>query len=116
MIQSKNENDMLKAGTGFMLSLADSIHHLYGQGYVENLIPRFDHFECRSGTIKLKPDDIVIDRLVRFENTSDPDDQSILYAVSAPQLGLKGLYVEGYGPAQDELSHEMIERLKEHPH
>ncbi|MGZ3742334.1 MAG: phosphoribosylpyrophosphate synthetase [Pseudobdellovibrionaceae bacterium] len=108
--------DILEAGTGFMLSLSEALHQLEEKGYSENLSARLDHFECRSGQLKLYPKDVRIDGIIRFENTSDPDDQAILYAISIPTLGLKGIYVDTYGLHQDELSREMTERLKNHPH
>ncbi len=111
-----NSIDVLEAGTGFMQSMSEVIHLLDKKGYRENFSAKIDHFECRSGTFRIYPKDIVIDSLFRFENTSDPDDQSILYAISAPSVGLKGVYVESYGVNQDEMSKEMIERLKNHPH
>jgi hypothetical protein len=111
-----NTIDVLEAGTGFMQSLSSVIHQLDIIGYSENLSAKIDHFECRSGQFKLYPKDVVIDNVFRFENTSDPDDQSILYAISAPSMGLRGIYVESYGIHQDELCNDMIERLKNHPH
>lgn len=111
-----NSRDVLEAGTGFMPNLRDVLRQFMKAGYSENLGARLDHFECRSGQFKFYPHEIVIDSITRFENTSDPDDQSILYAISVPGKNLKGLYVEAYGIDQDELSREMIERLKNHPH
>lgn len=108
--------DVLKAGTGFMMPLVEELHRLQAQGYVENLIPCFDHFECRSGEIRIDINDVVIDDIFRFENTSDPDDQSIAYAISAPKAGVKGVYVESYGLYHDELSPELEEKLKDHEH
>ncbi len=108
--------DIGQAGTGFMMSLVEGIHKMQEKGYTANLVPKFDRLECDMGNIKLYPDDLVIDKMIRFENTSDPDDQSILYAISSPSQNVKGIYVESYGTYHDELSHEMIERLKDHPH
>lgn len=95
-----------------MASLADTIRTLQDEGYTENLVPRYDHFEFRSGKFSLEPDELVIDDIIRFENTSDPDDQSILYAISCPHLGVKGLYVDSYGAYHDELSDKMLASLR----
>jgi hypothetical protein len=51
---------------------------------------------------------------VRFENTSDPNDQSILYAISSPKHGIKGLFLESYGIYTEEVSRSMIEKFKNH--
>jgi hypothetical protein len=104
--------DILKAGTGFMNCLTDELHRLEAAGYRENLSACFDHFEARSGEIQLSPSQVVIDDHIRFENTSDPDDQSIAYAVRDRETGIKGVYIESYGLYHDELSQQMIELLK----
>jgi hypothetical protein len=114
-----NERDfeMLEAGTGFMDTLSGRIHLLQDEGYTENLVAKYDHFECHVGEVQMFPQEIIVDKIVRFENTSDPDDSAILYAISAPEKSIKGLYVESYGPSQGEsMNREMLERLKNHPH
>lgn len=108
--------DILEAGTGFMQSLSEMIHNLEALGYVENLGQCGNHFEARTGKVKLFPEDFVVDKMYRFENTSDPDDTAIIYAISSPKLGVKGVYIESYGIYQDDLSPEMLERLKQRIH
>jgi hypothetical protein len=103
----------LQAGTGAILTLSQVIRKLQEKGYPENLIPNYDHLACRSNEIELYPGDIVVDEMVRFENTSDPDDQSILYAISSPTKNIKGLYVDSYGLYHDELSIALIQKLRE---
>lgn len=106
----------MEAGTGFMESLTDIINRLKTRGYVDSLTPKNDHFECESGKYKIYPQDISVDKVVRFENSSDPNDQAIVYAICAPKVGIRGIYVESYGIYQDDLSKEMEDRLKQHPH
>lgn len=105
--------DMVQAGTGEMYGLADAIDNLKKMGYIFNLIPRYDHFTTSSGKFKLYPKDIFFDEVLRFENTSDPDDQAILYAISSQVDAVKGLYVESYGLYHDELSPTIIRRIQE---
>lgn len=116
MESAARSQDILKAGTGFMTSVSESIRQLVSQGYTENLSARVDHFECCSGSHKIYPQDVRVDKMLRFENASDPDDQSIIYAISSIKDGLKGIYVEAYGIYQDEVSKDMLERLKNHLH
>lgn len=108
--------DILEAGTGFMMSLYEMLTQLERLGYVENLGAKGDHFEARSGALKLYPKDIIIDKMLRFENTSDPDDQAILYAISAPDLGVKGVYVDTYGINGNDLSPELLRALRDMVH
>ncbi len=95
-----------------MQSPTEALRELEKRGYTENLVLRFDHLEAHNGQDKLKPEDFEIDEIFRFENTSDPDDQSILYAVSGK--GIKGTFLESYGPIHEEMSPQMIQRLKQH--
>lgn len=104
--------DMEQAGTGDMMGLSDTIRELQKKGYKENFVPCYDHLTFGSGYLKVYPRDIVFDDIFRFENSSDPADQSILYAISYPALNIKGLLVDSYGVYHDELSKAMIERIK----
>lgn len=113
-MHEQTAQDMLQAGTGFMQSLSEAINKLQASSYKENLVPKYDHFECRCGEIQIYPQDFVVDKVVRFENTSDPDDQSVLFAISSPKKGIKGLYVDSYGSHHDDLSALMLKHLTDH--
>lgn len=109
----QNTHDTLRAGTGFMLQPLEALGEFERDGYDKNIVARFDHFEVDSGAERAYPADFQVDEIVRFENTSDPDDQSILYAISSRQ-GWKGLYLESYGLYHEEFSTEMIDKLGRH--
>jgi hypothetical protein len=59
----------------------------------------------------LYPNDFVIDKFFRFEGASNPDDSSIVYAISSKD-GLKGTLIDAYGVYADSLTNDMIEKLK----
>lgn len=105
----------LKAGTGYMLSLSDAIRRFEKEGFTENLVPTFSHFCCQSGKFKLYPNDFRVLEMFRFENSSDPADQAILYAITCSSQQIKGLYVDSYGAYHDDLSNDMLSRLMECP-
>lgn len=96
-------------------NLVEAIEGLKKQGYVEdfNLLPT--QLECKSREQCFSPDEFVIDKFFRFEGMTDPDDQSILYAITASDAGLKGLLVNAYGVYADDTSSEMVERLNTPP-
>lgn len=112
-MKDKVADDILKAGTGFMQTLSEAIRKLENEGYTDNLVACYDHFECRMGAIKIEPSEFIIDRALRFDNSSDPDDQSVLYAVSSPAKEVKGLYVDSYGTYHESLSKNMLDHLQE---
>lgn len=101
------------AGTGFMIQPLEVLIRLQRLGYTQNLVPCYDHFEVQSGAVRIFPKDFEVDEVTRFENTSDPDDQSILYAISSPSYGFKGVFLESYGLYHEELSQEMLDVLME---
>ena len=106
--------DMSRAGTGEMYGLCDAMDRLQKKGYTKNLVAKFDHFTCEEGKLQLYPNDIFFDEVLRFENTSDPDDQSIMYAIrSLVEDDVKGLYIESYGLYHDDLSNTIIQRIQE---
>ena len=111
-----SEEDELEAGTGFMPQMRYGISKFENLGYIENLIAKYDHFECRSGQVKLFPNEFQVDKFMRFENTSDPDDQSILYAISSNDGKIKGTFIESYGLYHEDLSPEILEKFKHMNH
>lgn len=111
-MQIFTERDELQAGTGFMLSLGEAVDIFVKRGYRASFIPCEDHFQ-NSNQTKIFPNDLCIDRVMRIENTSDPADTCILYAISVPKLSEKGLYIEPYGVYHDNLSPELRLKLRE---
>ncbi|HTF03925.1 MAG TPA: phosphoribosylpyrophosphate synthetase [Bacteroidia bacterium] len=95
-------------------TLSEAITDLRLQGYTEDFNLQQNCLECRSGELKLSIDDFHVDNFWRFEDNTDPDDQAILYAISAPKLDLKGVLVNGYGIYSDPITDEMIAKLKVH--
>lgn len=57
------------------------------------------------------PEDLVIDEVARFEGVSDPDDQTIIFALRCERHAARGTYAPAYGPAMDALDAEMVRRL-----
>ena len=106
-------SSMKTAGTGAMKAISESISELQAKGYTASFELCYDHFSCGSGDVILQPEELFFDEVLRFENSSDPDDQSILYAISVPGTNLKGLCAESYGLFHDDLSQSMIKRLQE---
>jgi hypothetical protein len=51
-----------------------------------------------------------VDKVLRFEGMSDPDDNAILYAIST-NTGHKGTLVDGYGISGGQISKAMMDKL-----
>jgi len=93
-------------------TLSETINVLKKQGYILDFNMRRDRLICHQTQTILSPDDFEIDKVYRFEGESNPDDESILYAISSPKYSMKGLLVNGYGVSSDDVSDELIAKLK----
>lgn len=95
-------------------TLSETINRLVGLGYTHDFNIKDDSIVCLKTDIALSPDEFQIDHIYRFEGDSDPENQSILYAISSSKFDLKGTLVNGYGTSSDESSTKLIEKLNTH--
>ena len=95
-------------------TLSEAINGLVTLGYTHDFNIQDECIVCHSANIVLSPDDFQIDKVYRFEGYSDPEYQSILYAISSPTFGVKGTLVNGYGISSDETTSKLIAKLKTH--
>ncbi|WP_290790121.1 phosphoribosylpyrophosphate synthetase [Flavihumibacter sp. UBA7668] len=92
-------------------TVTDTLNTLNKEGYVLDFNLKSDCVECKSLNLQLYPADFIIDKFFRFEGASNPDDSSIVYAISSKD-GLKGTLIDAYGVYADSLTTEMINKLK----
>lgn len=95
-------------------TLSQTINALIALGYSHDFNINEDCLLCHKSNTALSPEEFQIDKVYRFEGDSDPDYQSILYAISSPAFGIKGTLVNGYGISSEEISSKMIEKLRTH--
>lgn len=95
-------------------TLSEAVNDLQRRGYTDDLVLAERCLVCDSRSLSLDPDDFQIDEFHRFEGNSDPEDQSIVYAISSDQHGLKGILVNAYGPDANSLTQEMVRKLATH--
>lgn len=95
-------------------TLSEAINGLVTLGYTHDFNIQEECIVCHSANIVLSPDDFQIDKVYRFEGYSDPEYQSILYAISSPTFGVKGTLVNGYGISSDETTSKLIAKLNTH--
>ena len=86
-------------------TLSETIADLRNEGYI------YDFNIANSFGTVLSPGEFEIDRIHRFEGASNPDDQCILYAISAFNLGIKGILVNGYGISAVDETGELVSKL-----
>jgi hypothetical protein len=92
-------------------TVTEALNGLREKGYTLDFNLKQNCIECKAMNINLHPSHFAIDEFHRFEGASNPDDNSIVFAISSTD-GLKGTLVDAYGVYSDSLSEEMISKLK----
>lgn len=92
-------------------SLSVAVNDLTKKGYTHNFNIKEDCIECSTLKLNLKPEEFEIDEKHRFEEMSDLDSESVLYAISSKNGDVKGLLVNAYGTYADTASFELIQKL-----
>ncbi|GAA3509698.1 hypothetical protein GCM10022393_23070 [Aquimarina addita] len=96
-------------------TLSQAITGLQKEGYTEDLNLQKNHIECKSLEYQILPNEFEVDLIYRFEGDSNPDDSSILFAISSKKYKIKGILIDAYGLYSDPLNAEMINKLKYKP-
>lgn len=92
-------------------TLSEAINDLTKQGYTYNFNIKEECIECAENCVQLQPDEFEIDHVYRFQEMSDVDNESILYAISSTNSNLKGLLVNAYGIYANAASAKLIKKL-----
>lgn len=88
-------------------TLLETMNGFKKEGYLKDFNIHKEHW----ADMILSTDDFEIDKVYWFEGETNPDDQSILYGISAPKFGTKGLLVNGYGSSSDIVSNQLTLKL-----
>jgi hypothetical protein len=91
-------------------SLVDALSDLKKRGYEANFETDTVCLYCGDLDIRLNPEAFNVDEVYRFEGDSNPDDSSIVYAISS-NAGVKGTLVDAYGAYSQYLNFEMAQKL-----
>ncbi len=92
-------------------SLSEEINDLTKRGYTHNFSTNKDVIECKSHDVELQLDEFEVDGVFRFQEMSDVDNESILYAISATKHDMKGLLVNSYSVYSTPVSPKLVEKL-----
>ncbi|CAM4348490.1 hypothetical protein SAMN06265348_112179 [Pedobacter westerhofensis] len=95
-------------------TITEAVADLEMRGYEYDLNLTADGLECKSLDLFLMPEEFEIDEFYRFEGMTDPDDSAVIYAVSSPVGNLKGVVIDAYGVYAENVSPELLDKLKMH--
>jgi hypothetical protein len=92
-------------------NLVEATNDLMKRGYTENLSLEGDTVDDKDKNIRMTADDIEIDEFYRFEGASNPDDMSIVYAVTSKKYNLKGVLINAFGTYANDSSSAIRAKL-----
>jgi hypothetical protein len=92
-------------------TMLDALNDLKSRGYTLDFNLAKDSLHSSTHDITLHPDDFEITEMYRFEGPSDPGDNSIVYGITSPKHGIKGVMVDAYGVYSDEISEDLLKKL-----
>ena len=92
-------------------TLSEALEDLKKRGYSEDFNLKPNCIEYSSNCLQIHPENFTVDEFYRFEGASNPDDNSIIYAISS-DTGTKGTLVDAYGMYSESLSTPMIKKLR----
>ncbi|MBS1572780.1 MAG: phosphoribosylpyrophosphate synthetase [Bacteroidetes bacterium] len=95
-------------------TLSETITALREEGYTLDFNLHEDCVVCNRTQNQLMSDEFEIDAIFRFDGLTDPDDESVIYAISSEKFKTKGLLVNGYGLYSEEFPAVLIEKLRKH--
>jgi hypothetical protein len=93
-------------------SVSQVLERLAREGYTEDFRAHKSSLRTIPKNIEISPEDVVVDKVYRFEGESDIDDEEIIFALSCPRLALKGTYLVAFGPMMDSFDADIVCRLQ----
>ncbi|MEZ4331939.1 MAG: hypothetical protein R3F35_09290 [Myxococcota bacterium] len=94
-----------------METLSQAIARLVGAGYAHDFRAEQEGLRAVGTSCVHDPERFEIEEIVRFEGTSDPQDEAAVFALRCEVHGTRGTYAVAYGPAMAPLDAEMVRRL-----
>jgi hypothetical protein len=92
-------------------TLSQAINILkFEEGYEYDFNLMDERIELKSESSSYHVEDFEVDKVLRFEGMSNPDDNSILFCITTTD-GKKGTLVDGYGISGGQVSKEMMDKL-----
>src|SRR5690606_13202246 len=91
-------------------TLSEATTALHKKGYTLDFNLKPEAIACKELNKIYEPEDFHIDEFHRFEGMSNPDDMSVVYAVTTVD-GKKGMLIDAYG-TYSTLSTKMVQKMK----
>jgi len=107
-----NSITMTDTPTGTMNTVSQVLAKLKKDGYSLDFNLKDNCLICNGNSLEVFPEDFVVDKHYRFEGTTDPADEAIVYAISSEKHHIKGVLINGYGPSSAPLTDKLIASIR----
>ncbi len=77
-------------------TLTETIAKFRSKQYIYDFYVEDNFLKCRETNEKFAPEDVTIDRTERYEGDSNPEDMSVIYAITFP-TDTKGILIDAFG-------------------
>jgi hypothetical protein len=92
-------------------TVTEALNDLSKRGFTNSFNIKANGIECGELNLLLLPDNFEIVEVYRFEGNSNPDDEEVVYAIESKD-GAKGVIVDAFGAYADDISSELISKLR----
>jgi hypothetical protein len=92
-------------------TMLEALNDLRERGYTDDFNLKPDFLECHARDLQVHPENFKVDEMYRFEGMSNPDDNSIVFAISS-ESGIKGVLVDAYGMYAESINEAMRLKLR----
>ncbi len=99
----------------FMETMSQALERFEREGYRSGFRARPHGDLTIDGHELFAPEDLVVDEIVRFEGTSDPGDEAVLFALRSRDGRVRGTFATTYGMQCDPRDVEVLRRLEVRP-
>ena len=92
-------------------SLPDVLTRLSERGFNDQCRADGKRIHFMRGQGSFKPEDVIVEEVIRLEGTSAPDEQVAVYALASPKGDMRGSYTVPHGIEVDPVDAAAIARL-----
>ncbi|AIZ64573.1 hypothetical protein PK28_14440 [Hymenobacter sp. DG25B] len=92
-------------------TVLQAVRDLQKRGYLVDFNIQDGHLVCSGLNLRLHPEQFQVREFHRFEGTSDPGDEDVVYAIESAE-GVKGLLVSAFGPYSEPENDALMHKLQ----
>ncbi|MDQ3019361.1 MAG: phosphoribosylpyrophosphate synthetase [Bacteroidota bacterium] len=93
-----------------MNTLTETIEKFKAKQFIHDFCVKETLLMCEGTKESFRPEDVVIERTGRYEGDSNPDDMSVIYAITT-NTGTQGVLIDAYGTYANPQIAEFIKNI-----